>query len=127
MQTMRLERYNQILWAVVGTLALLGMILAVVAFVGIQFIFKKNSPPAIIIGKPNQPKVNQSLVFCEPIVVPGTQRQLLPVAAVNVDDPTSEKTVVMQYEAALSRGEGYYEPSRCALGSYTSRTRIFNV
>src|SRR5262249_335314 len=124
---MTLQRYNDIIWAVVGTLALLGAISAVVAFVGFKFIFRHEKSPTIVIGKPNQPKVNQDLVFCEPIVVPGTQRQLLPVAAVNVDDPTSEKTVVMQYEAALSRGEGYYDPSRCTLGSYTSRTRIFNV
>jgi hypothetical protein len=121
---MSLERYNQILWAVVGTLVVLGaLVLAVILFITRT---REDRSPTIVIGKPNQPKVNQNLVFCEPIVVPGTNRQLLPVAAVDVDDPHSEK-IVVQYEARLSRGSGYYDPSRCTLGSYSTGTRIFNV
>jgi len=121
-----LERYNQILWAVVGTLAVIGMLLGVLVFIGAQFFFGKEKDPVIVLGKTNDPKVNQALVFCEPIVVTGAQRQMLPVAAVDVNDPDSEKTVV-QYEAKFSQGGGYYDPSRCSLGNYSSRTRIFNV
>jgi hypothetical protein len=120
-----LQRYNKIVWAVVGTVALLGA--AVLAVMLFFFRTPEPKPPTIVLGKPNEARIQQNLVFCEPIVVPGTQRQLLPVAAVNAEDANSEKSVVY-FESALSRGESsYYPRSGCGLHDYSGRSHIFNV
>jgi hypothetical protein len=120
---MTLERYNQILWATLGTCAGLGIL----GFGGwLAFnLSREAKQPTIIVAKPNEPKPKQDLVFCEPVVIRGTNRQLFPVAVVNVEDPDSQKTVLSQtfHSNLVYR----YSSSNCAFGQYGGASRIFNV
>lgn len=86
---MKLERYNQILWAVLGTALGLGAIaLAVALALSNSHHYEEQK---IVIAEPGKPKPLQDLVFCEPVVIPGANRELFPVAAVNVKNPDSNK------------------------------------
>lgn len=116
---MTIERYNQILWAILGTVLGLGMLVFSIWLV--LNLGREAKQPTIILAKHNEPKPSQDLIFCEPIVIRGGNRQLLPVAVINVNDPDSEKAV-------FSLPQDYrYSSTRCALDQYGHSSRVFNV
>lgn len=122
---MTLERYNQILWATLGTIVFFGAIVLVIWLIAIQN--DDGTQPSIVLAKPNEAKPRQDLVFCEPIVIRGAKRQLIPVAVVNKDDPDSEKTVMLPGSGARFKSDYSYSPSNCGFNQYGGSSRIFNV
>jgi hypothetical protein len=122
---MTLERYNQILWATIGTVVGVGALVLAIWLVVDRHGGSKGS--TIVIQKPNEPKPKQDLVFCAPVVVPGANRQLFPVAVVNVDNPDSDKTVLPQSYDVMYRSDSPYSLTHCGFDRYVGSSRIFNV
>lgn len=118
---MTLERYNQILFAVFGTAAIVGGV-ALLAWIGLVAV--QGSPPArILVDQPAAPGPRQELVFCRPTIVPESGLQLLPVAVRAVDDASEDVRV-----ASPMRISSYSsETGNCGLSSYGAGGQVFNV
>lgn len=117
---MRLERYNQLLIAVLGTGAGIG---GVALAAGLALLALREARPARILVDQQAPdRPRQELVFCQPTIVPKSGLQLLPVAVRAIDE---SKDVRVTSPPGLAS----YSPSdqNCGLSRYGWAGQIFNV
>lgn len=117
---MKLERYNHLLIALLGTGAILAGV-ALAAWIAVLAIWQ--AQPARILLDPQGPDgPRQELLFCQPTIVPGSGLQLLPVAVRAVDG--SEDVGVTSPPVISS----YVRTDRnCGLSQYGWAGQIFNV
>ena len=117
---MKLDGYNQLLFAVLGTAAIIGG-LALVILMAI-FAFRDAEPARILLDQqaPNRPL--QELLFCQPTIVPGSGVHLLPVAVRTVDQSKDVRVTSPPGLAAYSSA-----PQNCSLSGYGWAGQIFNV
>ncbi len=118
---MKLDQYNRIVIALVGTAALLGA----AVFVGI-FLWPEGGsdvrPGVIVDVDADQEKPAQNLVLCPPVVVPDGTHQYIAVGAVVATDATLDPVL----GASLARSK-YSGSVGCEIRGYGGANRIFNV
>jgi hypothetical protein len=127
---MNLKRYNDWLIALGGT-AVAGLALLVIG----SRLFEMLRPPyrpyastgIALNGAPDKAARNQLLVFCSPILIPGTDTQLIPVATFSDKDPTAVSSV--QYDRSYNMVA--HELSRAELSCHApgaaGEARAFNI
>lgn len=117
---MKLARYNEILFSLLGTVLLLGSL----AIIALALISMRNRGPAPGLQLPTAgaSKVRQNLFFCPSETSPDGAYQYIPIGVVVADD--SEKTPVIGSPLQVY----YREPfGSCDLTRFGGATRIFNV
>lgn len=117
---MRVERYNQLLFAVLGTAAIVG---GIALAVGVTLLTLREAQPArILVNQQSPDRPRQELLFCEPTIVPESGLQLLPVAVRAVDESNDVRVT-------SPPGLASYSPSdrNCGLSRYSWGGQIFNV
>lgn len=97
----KLARYNEFLWAIVGTGVLLFMAVQFWEFVDRSFL-RDEDPRLQVVPEADRgaqlrtsatPETGQRLVFCDVIEVSGSMVKFVPVAVVNADDPDQDVQV----------------------------------
>lgn len=116
---MKLERYNQVVWAAIGSGTILLTLIAVVSFlVAALWPDRSGVPVEVVAGDDGDGKGRTAVRhdFCLPIPVPGSPYQLIRVGVDRV--VVKGRTVVAQlassgdsYEARYTRGCGFYGSS----------------
>ncbi len=114
----RLQRYNQILMAIMGTAALLGGVFILIPLV--VGSISSRTEPGLIVGKKGEDVPEQRVVFCTPEFL--ERFQYLPVAVMSAEDDSRVPVLGSADYVRVSR----YSRS-CDLDSYSSSKRIFNV
>lgn len=117
---MRLDRYNQLVFALLGTVLLLGG----VVLVGFLALSAMRPPPnaGVIVATRDGRKPQQNLVFCPPVTDATGAYQYIPVGAVDAEDSDRDPMVRM---SSLASKESYF--GGCAIDGYGGARRIFNV
>ncbi len=124
---MTLRRYNEVVGAILLTLALLGALAGGVAFL-VSLNSPKGQPPGVVVQTENKAKPKQALVFCPPWVVENSEFEYFPVAAV-VQDNADQNPTISPYSISTSQG---YASARttsadCLYGGMIGYSRVFNV
>jgi hypothetical protein len=98
---MKLSQYNEYLWAVVGTIALL--LLGPELFQKAQWLVSSSDRPNLEIvpgadqpatlGGPDGKAASQRLLFCDVVDVPGSTTRFVPVAVANATDADEDVSV----------------------------------
>jgi hypothetical protein len=120
---MKLERYNQIAFALLATAAFLGA-----AVMGASIVWPRSDGrgPGVIVDPAARTEDTppQNLVFCPPIVEPTGAHEYVAVGAVVATDASLDP--VLSASQARSRYDGNSFGS-CDIGGYGGATRVFNV
>ncbi|MGH8443747.1 MAG: hypothetical protein ACREVL_00710 [Solimonas sp.] len=123
---MKLSRYNEIMFALLGTLLLLGAILCGVL---IAYAAMEKSPEqglAIAPPKDGTPAPKRVLTFCSAVTEPGGAFEYIPVSAVVVQN--ADKAAFISSGESYGRARYYYASlTDCRLDSSIGATRTFNV
>lgn len=128
---MQLRHFNEVLFAALGSLLLLGIVIAAV-IAGVQAIPEEEETRGIVVapeplaGEPAMQRPPQSLVFCSPTVVDGSAFQYFPVAAVSAVDARRAPVVSMAAEMKF-RSLPPMPSFDCNLAYAGDGSRIFNV
>lgn len=115
---MRLQKYNEITFAILSTVALLGALAGIATF--LLSTITNREPRGVVVNHPNKPMSKQALLFCLPTSIAGSNYEYYPVGAV-VQRNAGENPILA---ASQSSKLGYDRFTGCQLGSFS---RTFNI
>jgi hypothetical protein len=130
---MNLKRYNDWIIAIAGTavgaIALYGLVRVTYEF--LRSLGSHDQPPGIALHPmPTAKPTQQTVVYCEPILVAGSDTQLVPVAAVSTKDenePVSVGYALARLSLRKYDSRPYYTNINCAVPGIDRAMRPFNL
>jgi hypothetical protein len=117
----KLERYNQVVFALLGTGLLFGGLVLTV-FLALSAVRSRPHPGVIVDGR-NVQRPLQNLVFCPPVTDETGTHQYIPVGVVVASD--ADQDAVLRMGRSSSYKESYV--GACNIHEHGGASRIFNV